>query len=128
MNDQMMLIIGVGFLITVALVSVGFLISSRAGRQDTRLTELLQTKRSPQSGSHPGSQPEGIWRDDPFENAKKNLIDNLLPKMPTMQKVFEQADVGIKPSGLLGIGGVLGTLGAMITGYFGAPWYYWPIP
>ena len=118
----------IGLLITVMIVAIGFLISSRAGRSDTRLSELLQARRSPTSGSHPAAQAGDIWRDDPFESAKQSLIDNLMPKMPTMQKFFEQADVGIRPSGLMGIGGVLAALGALVAIYFGSAWYYVPIP
>jgi len=127
-TSPLVMIGAIGLLTTICIVAIGFLISSRAGRSDNRLSELLQARKAPTSGSHPGSQPEGIWRDDPFESAKRNIIDNLMPHMPTMQRFFEQADVGIKPSGLLGIGGVLATLGALITLYFGAPWYYLPIP
>src|SRR5262249_55735798 len=128
MNNPTMIIVLIGALVTFALIAVGFLITVRSGRSDTRLSELLQTRKAPTSGSHPGTQTGDIWREDPFESAKQNLIDNLIPKLPTMQKLFEQADVGIKPSALLGIGGVLATLGMLIAIYFGTPWYLVPVP
>jgi tight adherence protein B len=110
-------------------LAVGLVILGRGSQTDQRLTNLLSQRHTPASGdSHPGSAPDNIWKDDPFQDSTKNLIDNLLPQMPSLQKTFEQADVNIKPSGLVSMGAVMAVLAAALCSYIGVPALWLPIP
>jgi tight adherence protein B len=53
-----------------------------------------------------------ILKKTAFERDKKSLLEALTPNIPSLHKIFAQADCNIKPSTLMGIGLVLGVLGA----------------
>src|SRR5262245_21569274 len=48
---------------------------------------------------------------------KKNVLDRLTPEFLNLSKVIEQADANVKPSALVGVGLVVGFLGAVVTGW-----------
>jgi tight adherence protein B len=68
-----------------------------------------------------------ILRKTAFESDKKSLIELITPNMPSLQKVFEQADCHIKPSTLVGIGMLLAALGMTGSWLSRVPWFFAPL-
>jgi tight adherence protein B len=62
-----------------------------------------------------------ILKKTAFERDKKSLLEMLTPNMPSLQKIFTQADCHINPSTLFGVGLVLGFLGATASWLAGVP-------
>ena len=60
-------------------------------------------------------QAADILKKTAFESDKKSLMEMLTPNLPSLQKIFEQADCHIKPGTLFGIGGGLAIFGATVT-------------
>src|SRR5438270_12589449 len=85
-----------------ALVGVLAFMFREQGPQTATRLDLLIGKRSRQD-----AQQADILRKSAFESDKKSLVAALTPKFLSPQKLFEQADCHIKPSTLLGIGGLL---------------------
>src|SRR5262245_34096995 len=80
------------------------------GPQTATRLDLLVGKRN-----RADQQSADILRKSAFEGDKKSFLEGIAPKFLSPRKVFEQADCHIKPSTLLGIGLVLGALGATGT-------------
>jgi tight adherence protein B len=93
------------FLGVIALVGfVAFVFRDQTPQTATRL-EMLVGKRSRQE-----AQAAEILRKSAFEGDKKSLLEVLTPRIPSIQKLFEQADCNIKPSTLFGMGLLLAIL------------------
>jgi len=68
-----------------------------------------------------------ILRKSAFERDKQSLLDALTPNLPSMQKLFTQADCHIPPSTLLGISLLLAVVGATASWLAGVKWYFAPL-
>jgi tight adherence protein B len=68
-----------------------------------------------------------ILRKSAFEKDKQSLLEMLTPNLPSMQRIMLQADCHIRLSTLVGIGAVLGVVGASITVMAGAKIYFAPL-
>ncbi len=88
---------------------VAFVFREKGPQTATRL-DLLVGKRSRQE-----QQAADILRKTAFENDKKSLLEMLTPRIPSLQRLFEQADCHIKPSTLFGIGIGLAVMGATVS-------------
>src|SRR5262245_57755462 len=100
----------VAFLGVVAVVGVvGFVLKGRDGRQEERLDAFTGNKRV--DGKPGGPAANEIWKEKAFEDDKRNLLDQLMPSMPSLQRVFEQADVNVKASTLLAVSVILLVVG-----------------
>jgi tight adherence protein B len=84
---------------------VAFLFRDGPAKAADRLDTLTGKKRKDDAATE-------ILKKTAFEKDKKNLLESLIPNIPSLQKVCEQADCHIKPSTLFGIGGLLGLLAA----------------
>ncbi len=69
-------------------------------------------------------QAADILKKTAFESDKKSLIEMLTPNLPSLQKIFEQADCHIKPGTLFAIGGGLAIFGATVTLMTKVPWIF----
>jgi tight adherence protein B len=79
-------------------------------------------------GKGPKADPTAdIIRKSAFENDKKSLLEIITPNLPSLQKIFEQADCHIKASSLLGIGLLLGVLGTTASWLAHVPWFFAPL-
>lgn len=68
-----------------------------------------------------------ILKKTAFESDKKSLLEAITPNLPSLKKIFEQAECHIKPSTLFGIGLVLGVLGATGSWLAKVPWFFAPL-
>jgi tight adherence protein B len=73
------------------------------------------TRRGSKTGS---SQSIEIWKEALEQADKKNFLDSILPNLPTLQKLFDQADVTIRPSAMAMISLVLGVIATAISYIF----------
>jgi tight adherence protein B len=74
---------------------LGFLTGRRGSTAESRLE--IFTRRGSKTGS---SQSIEIWKEALEQADKKNFLDQVMPNIPTLQKVFDQADVAIRPSAM----------------------------
>lgn len=78
-------------------VGIGSLMTSRRSAQEQRL-ELFTRDGSQLTGSRSVQASVEIWKDAAFEADKQTLIEQLLPKIPSLDKYFQQAEMNIRPS------------------------------
>jgi tight adherence protein B len=102
---------------------IGFALKGKEIRAEDRLVAFTK-------GKAPGARPENveIWKEAAFEKDKRNLLDSLTPRVLSMDKVFQQADVHIKPSSLMAISVVLGVLASSGSWLLGVPYFLVPFP
>src|SRR5215468_5799100 len=73
-----------------------------------KTTERLETLVGKRAKTDPSMD---ILKKSAFESDKKSLLEVITPHLPSLQRIFEQADCHIKVSTLFGIGLVLAFLG-----------------
>jgi tight adherence protein B len=116
-----LMISAIAFMAVAALVGlVGFVMRDNSPKASNRLDLLVGKRRRDDPGTD-------ILKKTAFESDKKNLLEQLTPHMPSVQRVFEQADCHIKPSTLFGIGLVLAVLGGTGSWLAGVPWFFAPL-
>jgi tight adherence protein B len=79
------------------------------GRASERLDELVGRNTRKDSAS------DMLLKQALQEVDRKNILDRITPEFFNLTKMFEQADVNIKPSALFGISLGLGTVGAVAS-------------
>jgi len=96
----------------LAFVGVTALIGTLAfvfgGDRSERMSERLDAltgRRSAKSGN------ANILKKQALNADKRNFLETITPKLPSLDKVFEQADCNIAPGTLLGIAAVLAVIG-----------------
>jgi tight adherence protein B len=78
-------------------------------------------------GKGPKADPAAdIMKKSAFESDKSSLLELITPNMPSLHKIFEQAECHIKASTLFGIGLLLGGLGATGSWLAHVPWFFAP--
>src|SRR5437870_513691 len=104
------MIIVLAFLGVAALVgTLAFVFTDNSGGKVTERLEALTGRRVKDDAS------AGILRRAAFEQDKKSLLQALTPKMPSIDKYFQQADCHIVPSTLFGVSAGLCVLGASLS-------------
>ncbi len=68
-----------------------------------------------------------ILKKTAFEGDKKSLLEAITPNLPSLQKIFQQADCNIKISTIFGIGLGLAVLGATGSWLARVPWFFAPV-
>jgi tight adherence protein B len=99
------------------------------------VTVMFRDARSPKSGERldilVGKRQEDaatdILKKSAFESDKRSLLELLTPNMPSLKRIFAQADCHIRPSTLMGIGLVLAVLGATGSWLARVPWFFAPL-
>jgi tight adherence protein B len=86
----------------------------------TRLDLLVGKRKRDDKGAE-------ILKKTAFESDKKNLLEQLTPNLPSILKLFEQAQCHIKPSTIFGLGLVLGLLGITASCMAHVPWFLAPL-
>ena len=99
---------------------LAFVFRDTTPRTATRLDMLVGKRRRDEEGAD-------ILRQAAFENDKKSFLAALTPKFLSPKKMFEQADVNIPPSTLMGVGVLLAVLGATLTLLAKVPWFFAPM-
>src|SRR5579862_8680683 len=99
----------VSFLVVGGLLgTLAFVFRGTTQRGDTRLDVLIGKKRKDDGSAD-------ILKKSAFENDKRSLLEMLTPKIPSVEKLFEQAEANIKPGALFITGAVLAVGGMTFT-------------
>src|SRR5262245_16098877 len=116
------LIISIGAFVAVAAVVglVAFVWRDSAPKTVARLDTIVGKRRR-------DDQSADILKKTAFESDKKSLMELLTPNLPSLQKIFEQADCHIKPGTLFAIGGGLALFGATATFMMRVPIFFAPV-
>src|SRR6516162_7433465 len=94
-----MLISLLAFVAVAAVVgALAFVFRGNATDTSTRLEVLVGTRRTEDGAS------ADILRKTAFDADKKSLLEAITPKIPSLEKFFEQAECHIRPATLVGIG------------------------
>jgi tight adherence protein B len=88
-------------------------------KTDDRL-DILVGKRKEDAGTD-------ILKKSAFESDKKSLLELITPNIPSLKRIFEQAECHIKPSTLFGISLLLALLGATGSWLARVPWFFAPL-
>jgi tight adherence protein B len=116
-----MLIYVLAFLAVSALVGlVAFVLRDNSGKAADRLDTLTGRKRKDDATTE-------ILKKSAFERDKKSFLEAITPNLPSLQKIFTQADCHIKPSTLFGIGLVLAFLGMTASWLAKVPLVFAPL-
>jgi len=114
------------FLVVVGVFgAVGLVLRGREARGEQRLEFYTGQKRNDPASVE---KVQEIWKERAFEEDKRNLLDQLLPTLPSLQRVFEQADVNLRPSTLSGISLILLLIGFSAGWLMRIPIYLAPLP
>jgi tight adherence protein B len=107
--------------VTAVIGTLAFVLGdSRGARAADRLDTLTGKKRREDEST-------SILRKTAFEQDKRSLLEALTPNLPSLQKLFTQADCHIKPGTLLGVSVVLAVVGATASWLAGVKWYFTPL-
>jgi tight adherence protein B len=68
-----------------------------------------------------------IFKKSAFDSDKKSLLELITPNLPSLHRIFEQADCHIKASSILGIGLLLAVLGTTGSWLAHVPWFFAPL-
>ena len=100
----------IGGLVIAAVMLVFMAVGKKSdGRAADRLDELVGRNTRKDSSS------DMLLKQALQEVDKRSLLDKLMPEFFNLTKMFEQADVNIKPSALFGIALALGALGGLAS-------------
>lgn len=103
------------FVAIVSLVGVlAFVFREQTPQAVTRL-DIIVNKRTQGKSSAAAMEASDILRKSAFESDKKSIIDALTPRLPSMERLFEQADCNINPTTLTGVGLLLAIMGSGVT-------------
>src|SRR5437899_12188761 len=117
----LMLISLLAFVAVAAIVgALTFVFRGNAMDTSTRLDILVGKRRKEDAGAD-------ILRKTAFDHDKRSLLEAITPKMPSLEKVFEQAECHIKPSQLIGIGIVLALVGGTLSWMAHVPIFLAPL-
>ncbi|MFO0813177.1 MAG: type II secretion system F family protein [Gemmatales bacterium] len=108
-------------------VGVGSLLSSRRTVQEQRLE--LFTREGSQTGTGRSMQASiEIWKDAALETDKESLMEQLLPRIPSMDKYFQQAEMNIRPNAFVSLSLLLILLGSGASFAMQVPFPLFVIP
>lgn len=116
-----MMISLIAFVAVAAVVGLlAFVFRGNSGNAGERLDTLVGKRRRDDPG-------QDILRKTAFEGDKKSFMELITPDLPSLHKIFEQADCHIKVSTLFGIGLLLAALGATASWLARVPWFFAPL-
>jgi tight adherence protein B len=111
--SSMMIAVVVFIGIQAVVGALFFVFNGNSEKVNDRLDQLTGRKKKDDESTN-------ILKKTAMERDKKNLLESLVPNIPSLQKLIMQADANIRASTLFGIGallGVLGFLGSMLLGF-----------
>src|SRR3954447_15640459 len=110
----------VSFLAVGGLVGVlAFVFRDGGPNSGNRLDVLVGKKRK--------DDPQAdILRKSAFESDKRSLLEMLTPKIPSLEKLFEQAEANIKPGALFVAAALLAAGGMTASWLAKVPWFLAP--
>jgi tight adherence protein B len=90
-------------------LTIGMLMTGRRSVQEHRLEVFSREQAA--GGDRSVQASVEIWKDAALEADKQSLIEQILPKIPSMDKYFQQADMNIRPSAFMTLSLLLMVLG-----------------
>lgn len=107
---------------------IASLVSSRRSMQEQRL-ELFTRDGGSQPGMSRSMQASvEIWKDAALASDKESLMEQLLPKIPSIEKYFQQAEMNIRPSAFMSLSLLLILLGSGASYAMQVPFPLFVIP
>ncbi len=104
------------------------ILSSRRSVQEQRL-ELFTRDGGSQTGMSRSMQASvEIWKDAALTADKESLMEQLLPKIPSIDKYFQQAEMNIRPSAFMSLSALLVLLGSGASFVMNVPFPLFIIP
>jgi tight adherence protein B len=111
----------IAFVAVTAVVGlVAFVFRDNSSGTSERLDTLVGKRRRDDPGAD-------ILKKSAFEGDKKSLLDAITPNLPSLQKIFEQAECNIPVSTLFGFGMLLALLGTTGSWLAHVPWFLCPL-
>ena len=89
-------------------------------KTSNRLDILIGKRRRDDSGAD-------ILKRTAFEGDKKSLLEAITPNIPSVKRIFEQAECHIKPSTLFGISILLAVVATTASLMASVPWFFAPL-
>jgi tight adherence protein B len=117
-----MLISMLAFVSVTAIIGVLAFVFRDVGGPKTsnRLDILIGKRRRDDSGAD-------ILKRTAFEGDKKSLLEAITPNIPSVKRIFEQAECHIKPSTLFGISILLAVVATTASLMASVPWFFAPL-
>jgi tight adherence protein B len=111
----------VSFLAVGGLVGLlAFVLRDGGPNSSNRLDVLIGKKRKDDAQAD-------ILKKSAFENDKRSLLEFLTPKIPSLEKLFEQAEANIKPGALFMTAALLAVGGMTASWLARVPWFLAPL-
>src|SRR5947208_2634339 len=101
--SPLMIAVIVFIAIQAVIGAIFFVFNGNEGKVSDRLDALTGKRRK-------DDETTNILKKTAMERDKKNLLEMLVPNIPSLTKLIVQADANIKASTLFGIGALLGVL------------------
>jgi tight adherence protein B len=108
------------FLAVTATVGIVALVLRDNGNKQAERLDVLIGKRRDDAGTD-------ILKKTAFEGDKKSFLEAVTPNVPSLEKIFMQAECNIKVSTIFGVGLALGALCATGSWLAGVPWFLAPL-
>src|SRR6516164_5813668 len=111
----------ISFMAVSALVGlVAFVLRDYGSPKTDERLDVLVGKRKDDAGTD-------ILKKSAFESDKQSFLELITPNIPSLKRIFEQAECHIKPSTLFGISLLLALLGATGSWLARVPWFFAPL-
>src|SRR6516162_8088416 len=110
----------VSFIAVAGVVGVlAFVLRDNGPKSSNRLDVLVGKKRKDETAD--------ILKKSAFESDKKSLLEILTPKIPSLERLFEQAEANIKPGALFAAAALLAVGGVTLSWLARVPWFLAPL-
>ena len=111
----------ISFMAVSALVGlVAFVLRDYGSPKTDERLDVLVGKRKEDAGTD-------ILKKSAFESDKQSFLELITPNIPSLKRIFEQAECHIKPSTLFGVSLLLAVLGATASWLARVPWFFAPL-
>ncbi|HEX5271015.1 MAG TPA: type II secretion system F family protein [Gemmataceae bacterium] len=111
----------ISFAAVAGVVGVLAFVFRDAGPNSSNRLDVLIGKKRKDDGS------ADILKKSAFESDKRSLLELLVPKIPSLEKLFEQAEANIKPGALFITAAILAAGGLTVSWLARVPWFLAPL-
>jgi tight adherence protein B len=118
--SPVVIMIGVFVVVTGVVSALALVLRDNASKAGDRLDALVGRRKKEDQGAD-------ILRKTAFENDKKSILELITPRLPSLQRLFEQADCNIKANTLIGIGLAIGIGGVGLALLMRCPLFLAPL-
>jgi tight adherence protein B len=111
----------ISFVAVAGLVGLLAFVFRDGGASSSSRLDVLVGKKRKDDGS------ADILKKSAFDSDKKSLVELLTPNIPSLEKLFEQAEANIKPGALFGAAALLAVFGVTLSWLAKVPWFLAPL-